>query len=472
MRNLKLSRYLVVTEPFAERKELPLKQIIFSTRTTKTWICDAETWQAIAGGKLSQLSSKLINELRTAEILVPSEQNELAEILNQNRTGIINNSTLYLVVQPTATCQLGCGYCGQQHTPQGLSLADQERFLDRARKQLSSGQYNTLEIGWFGGEPLLGLPVMRSLSPQLKELAQQFGCDYSATITTNGLRLTTEVAEELSREHNVTNLEVTLDGTDIYHDARRHSKKGLPTFWTIFNNVLSVVGRDDLNLKIGLRCNVDRRNWDGVVPLLHLLVQEGIHNRIEKFYVASIHSWGNDVDDIAPDPEEFAAWQIAWFAEMAKLGFNVGLIPKRNEVVCMAVQPDSALVDAYGNLFNCTEVSYVPTYEIETAPNQKRNLYAIGDLRRGEEPGKRELLSSFYDKVEMGEYPCNSCNMLPTCGGACPKQWLEGIKPCPPAKYNMKERLILQYLLSTLTLREVSLETEGQNTEKQLSVNM
>jgi uncharacterized protein len=157
---------------------------------------------------------------------------------------------------------------------------------------------------------------------------------------------------------------------------------------------------------------------------------------------------------------------------MAKLGFNVGLIPKRNKVVCMAVQPDSALVDAYGNLFNCTEVSYVPTYEIETDSSEKRNRYAIGDLRRGEDPKQREVLSSFYDKVETGEYPCHSCNMLPTCGGACPKQWLEGIKPCPPAKYNIKERLILQYLLSTFTLREVSLETESQHTEQQLSVKM
>lgn len=456
--DLKVSRYLVVTEPFTERQQLSLKQIILSTRTNKTWICDAETWKAIAEGKFSQLSSQMINDLIKAEILVSSEQDELAEILAQNRAAITNYNTLYLVVQPSAACQLGCGYCGQQHTPQGLSLANSERFLELARQKLSNGCYSSLEVSWFGGEPLLGLPLIHSLSPKFKKLAQEFRCNYYAKLVTNGLRLTVDVAEELSREYNVKYVEVTLDGTDIYHDARRYSKKGSPTFWTIFNNISSVVRHDNLNLKIGIRCNVDRRNRDGVVPLLHLLVKEGIHQRIETFYVAPVHPWGNDVDDIAPDPEEFAAWQIAWFAEMVKLGFNVGLIPQRNELVCMAVQPDSVLVDAYGNLFNCTEVSYVPTYEVETASHEKRNIYAIGDLHRGEDPKQRELLSSFYDRVEKGEYPCHSCNMLPTCGGSCPKQWLERIKPCPPAKYNIKERLILKYLLSTLTLCEVSLE--------------
>jgi uncharacterized protein len=86
-------------------------------------------------------------------------------------------------------------------------------------------------------------------------------------------------------------------------------------------------------------------------------------------------------------------------------------------------------------------VSYVPAYG---TPNK----FAIGDLARGEEAGRRELLGSFNERVGRGEYPCSSCRMLPVCGGACPKSWLEGYEPCPSALYNIEDRLLLAYALT------------------------
>jgi uncharacterized protein len=41
--------------------------------------------------------------------------------------------------------------------------------------------------------------------------------------------------------------------------------------------------------------------------------------------------------------------------------------------------------------------------------------------------------------------------MLPVCGGACPKQWHEGRAPCPSAKKNLGERLMLALALSQLS---------------------
>ncbi len=128
-------------------------------------------------------------------------------------------------------------------------------------------------------------------------------------------------------------MEVTLDVAPEFHDARRISKgRGSPTFWKIFNNLVAVCGIEDLGLQVGLRCNVDRRNKDGVQPLIDLLVKQGMQNKLEKFYVAPVHPWGNDVTGAA-DPAEFASWRIHWFAELARLGFKVGLISARTTVV-------------------------------------------------------------------------------------------------------------------------------------------
>ncbi|RME86744.1 MAG: SPASM domain-containing protein, partial [Planctomycetota bacterium] len=86
-------------------------------------------------------------------------------------------------------------------------------------------------------------------------------------------------------------------------------------------------------------------------------------------------------------------------------------------------------------------VSYVPTYERE----EEKNIFAVGNLRKGVEETKRERLGNFYHEIEKGLHPCKSCLFLPVCGGACPKLWKEGSCPCPSFKFNMKERLMLYY---------------------------
>ena len=161
----------------------------------------------------------------------------------------------------------------------------------------------------------------------------------------------------------------------------------------------------------------------------------GIQERIT-YYVAPVHAWGNDADAAALSPEDFAALEIQWFCDMIRLGFRPGLLPGRKHIVCMAVQPDSILVDATGTLFNCTEVPYVPAYG---SPNQ----FAIGDVTTGEHLERRNLLGDFNTRVQNAEYSCSRCPMLPVCGGACPKAWLEGDKPCPSTLHNIGSRLLL-----------------------------
>jgi uncharacterized protein len=137
----------------------------------------------------------------------------------------------------------------------------------------------------------------------------------------------------------------------------------------------------------------------------------------------------------------FADWEIRWFVEMAELGFGLALLPKRRPIVCFAVLPTAELVDANGELFNCTEVSYVPKYG-------RPNEYAIGTVAGGEQPGRRQRLALFNERVGRGGYDCSECRMLPVCGGCCPKLWEEGITPCPTPKFNIETRLLLRYALA------------------------
>lgn len=439
---MKLSFYHVVSPVFFDERDERSKRAIFATRTANLRVIDEKSWESIGSGRFDELSPEILAELVDIEFLVPEDENELQTILDRNESARWQDDDLYLVVQPTAYCQLGCHYCGQSHSPDRLSEEDANRLLDRTREKLKTGRFKSLSIGWFGGEPLAGLPVIRSLTPKLQSLAAEFGCSYRAKIVTNGLALTPNIARELIEELKIDSIEITLDGTAEFHDLRRMQKNGHPTFEKIFTNLVNLAYEPDLNASLIVRCNVDRQNVESVSPLLELLAFVGLQERIS-FYVAPIHSWGNDADARGLSKEEFAGREIVWLNEMIELGFTPNPLPERVPIVCMALQPAAELVDARGNIFNCTEVSYVPAYG---SPNR----YAIDHLSGETMPGNREILGDFNEKINQGVYPCSTCRMLPVCGGSCPKSWLEGHPACPIAKYNIEQRLLLAYALSRL----------------------
>jgi uncharacterized protein len=440
--NVKLSRYHVVTQPFFDQTGLQFKRVLFATRTSSVCVIDDESWILLETGKFNQLSQTMLLDLIEMELLVPIDDDELMTILDRNDAAAQDDDTLFFSVQPTAMCQLGCHYCGQEHRNQQMSELDQERLLERARIKLSERSFRTFGITWFGAEPLIGLPVIRNLAPKFRALAAEFGCAYESKMVTNGLALTDSVATELVRDFDVRLIEITIDGLAEFHDARRMQKSGMPTFDKIFENTIAIARRTDLEVYISVRCNVDAQNYESVTPLLAKFAAAGVQDRIN-FYVAPIHSWGNDAHTRSLSADEFAAWEIKWMSDKFQLGFSTKLIPGRQPITCMATRPHSELVDADGLIYNCTEVSYVPAYG---TPNE----YAIEHLNGQAMAGTRARLGDFTDRVRRGEFSCPSCRMLPVCGGACPKAWQEGLEPCPSAKRNIEQRLLLGYAMSRI----------------------
>jgi uncharacterized protein len=439
---MKLSRYHAASRPFTDDRTGRRRRVVFATRTAEARVIDEEAWSLVENRRIDELPMDIIHELIDTELLIPEDEDELETILARNRAEIEDDDNLYIVLQPAAWCQLGCDYCGQKHFHKHLNAADQRKVADRIREKLARKPFQTLELSWFGGEPLTGLKVMRSLTPMLVEAAASYGVAYTAKVVTNGVSLSSTVATELVVELGVGAIEVTIDGDASYHDRRRHTKAGNGTFDKIYGNVVTLARRDDIEVNLTVRCNVDRRNAEGVSPLLRRLAEDGVAERIG-FYVAPIHAWGNDAHLKSFSHQEFAELEIGWFAESIELGFRPSLLPRRRPIVCLAVSPDAEVIDANGEIFNCTEVSYVPAYG-------RPNRFAIGDLQSGVAEEKRLQLGSFNERIGRGEYQCGECPMLPVCGGRCPKLWQEGIVPCPTAKFNIGERLLMKYAMSRI----------------------
>ncbi len=121
-------------------------------------------------------------------------------------------------------CNMRCGYCfadgGSYHT------ARDYMSLDVAKKAVdfliqNSGGRKSLEIDFFGGEPLLNLDVIKDTVEYAKERAAESGKEFSFTLTTNCVLLDDETIEYLNKE--MYNVVLSIDGRKKTHDSVRKS---------------------------------------------------------------------------------------------------------------------------------------------------------------------------------------------------------------------------------------------------------
>ena len=439
----KLSRYIVIGDRSRDLSNNSEFHMLYSTRSGICFNISERNLEHLYTGEIDQLSESFLEELKTNKILVPEKEDELSIVINENNAEIQTTKTLYQVIQPSAWCQLDCGYCGQRHSKKLMSRTAQDNFLERFKNRLKMGNYTHSEICWFGAEPTAGINVMRDFSPKLQEISDNYNCTYSARIVTNGMTLTPKLANELYYLHKIKEAEITLDGTSNFHNKRRFTKLGKDSFNQI---LLNIINSSKLSkLKIVVRCNVDKENATSVNALIRLLHKNDLQDRIQ-FYTAPIHSWGNDAHKKSLSIEKYAKMELNWMALQIRLGFKVGLLPPRKKIVCMAVRRDSELIDAQDYSFNCTEVSQVPAYG---TPNSYATRLPGEDKFINSE--NANTLSKFNENVKNGKRDqCHNCRMLPVCGGSCPKAWEDGHPPCPATKYNIESRLNLVYAMNKI----------------------
>lgn len=440
----KLSKYIATTELDENNK------LIYSTRTGEFIKLKSETFNFISQNKLDGICNDTLLALFNSEILVQNEEDEFKTIINSFETASQTNSDIFnYTIQPSANCQLGCEYCGQIHEKLNLTNHQSEKIFQYLKTQIEKNDYKGIHITWYGAEPLMGMDSIRYLSEKLIEFSKSKGIKYDAFIITNGLAMKENIFEELAK-YNITNYQITLDGTEQYHDNSRFTKKKGKTFKPILKNIISAVNNptyEEKKCNILIRCNVHKENYIDINNLIEELYRLNIHDRISMEF-APIHDWGNNNadDEIGLLPEEFAKMEIEYMLKLRKLGFKNKsiLLPQRKLNTCMVTNKNSELIDAKGRISYCWETPYTPEFDYENSP------FIIGNIKDPSNKKDREELplGNWYQDIKEKKHGtwCSGCNFLPVCGGSCPINWYKGNPACPSYKFNIEDRLVMQYL--------------------------
>jgi uncharacterized protein len=261
-----LTRYHVSQNIFDQNKNENIS-LLFNSQNGEMVAIDQQDYQKITQRKFSDMSDSTFQFLKEKKFLTNKNPiEELDIVISENEKAMNSEETLYIIIQPTEYCQLGCGYCGQSHSKK--SMTDPYRVIEFIKGKIVEHHPKKLLIGWFGSEPLSGLSTLLLISSQLKKYCKNNKIDFNSKIVTNGLALTPKVAKLLEEEASCTFAEVTLDGSGPYHNQRRHLKSGAPSFDIIYNNIKEILTRDDNNFQISIRCNTDATNKEGVDELI------------------------------------------------------------------------------------------------------------------------------------------------------------------------------------------------------------
>ncbi len=325
---------------------------------------------------------------------------------------------LKIDIATTNKCNFSCTYCYERDSNKGSQITPmkKENFAKELKNyityMLENYSIKVLQIVWFGGEPLLEFPLITSINKDLIKLASNFNIEYSNIIVTNGYLINEKVAKNLS-DQNVRHVQITLDGTESFHNEKRKLINGGKTYSKILDGISYLLSN---KIKVLVRINVDRSNKESIFSLIDDLYRKYKEYVLAKklfLNIARIFGYEKSLSISEFDPVYNELWIKA-----AQYGFfEPSLETAREGVFCNAERDtiDSLVIDIFGKVYKCWNYVFINDANYSTLKEMSENNFTM--ISRNKERLK------YVEKVSLLNINggnCLSCNYLPYCQGLCP----------------------------------------------------
>lgn len=314
-----------------------------------------------------------------------------------------NPDNISYTVVLTNKCNCKCKYCFEQESAGRIDI-DTDKTLEFIFRELRKNpNLKTMNITWFGGEPLLNINAIETISDKLLPYLDERKVRYEATIITNGIMLN-KLSCEFYKKYQIRHIQVTLDGTqNVYSEYKGVSAE---RFSTVLNN-LEQIGNMSERPSIGIRLNCDKHNVESLFELTDMLLIKGF-DKFCSFYPAQIYT-GSDSDLSDREFFNFRMRYIRFLMEHGVIDNLSKYLPKSRIGSCGYIQRGSYTIDSDGTLKKC-----------------ERNVgdanCVIGNVSNG----------LYYNDVERDFQrndvldQCMNCSIYPICRGGCKKMRMDG----------------------------------------------
>ena len=232
-------------------------------------------------------------------VLEDYNETEILDNLRDKLRPIIDDKYLKecydFIVYPTTTCNARCFYCYEnpmKKMPMSLDMADR---VTRYIMKKAPNKEKELHLRWFGGEPLFNMKVMRYIMNMVKAN----GYHISTSIISNAYLFNEKIVKEAVEEWNLTNIQVTIDGTEeVYNKAKNYIYKNQDEV-SPFKKVIENVGfLCESGINVSIRMNTDMYNADDLKELTRLLAEKyGHYNNLSTYCYAIFDDPNNPRSD-------------------------------------------------------------------------------------------------------------------------------------------------------------------------------
>lgn len=382
---------------FIDIKLSNFETLFFSTKTNTILIVDNDVAERFLSSvwTISERERWLYGGF-----LVENHLDERSEIYQKFKNAK-ENKNLSLIICPTLGCNLRCGYCyeGSQSEIEFMKDSVADDIIEFVRK----GSYENIALTWYGGEPLLAVDRILDLQRKIGSIAKIA----SSSIITNGVLLTPEVFSKLTKV-GIDRFQITLDGSEQYHDSRRvtHSMGG--TFAKIVSNLRNI----NCSLHyLSLRVNVDKSNAESFLDLMDFFSKDEVLRKyIGVLYPARVTAWPTlpkKWKDLCLNNDEFNEYYFELADKVYALyGLNLIKLPETKNMYCGASADNSYVVGPSGELYKCWISVGNPKATVGNIANQNIDI----------NPSEKKFWNEWdISKIET----CSKCKFLPLCMGGC-----------------------------------------------------
>jgi uncharacterized protein len=365
-----------------------------------------------------------------------TEREQLQEYFTTLREG---HDAMRLTVLTTLQCNFACDYCFQgdhgdyNKTAAKMSLETSARVARWTEERFDALNPTTFTLTFFGGEPLINLPVMYDLAEKLWTATEARGIRMMIVIITNGLLLTPELVDRL-KPFGLTGVKITLDGDRDTHNRMRPLRGGQGTFDRIIHNIRQVA--DKCSVSIG--GNFDASSVDSYPALLDFLREQDFADKLRRVSFKPIIREQSASTTSAPAPAGSKFIPLSVVGQPAKpLNGTCMTSAGGGTSVCdschfldekMAVLRDETKKRGFPTIDGVhmgpcqihQQHAYTigPTGDLYACPGFTGDpKQSTGHIDGRSDPSRNRALENFEKLAAWKE--CNDCAFIPVCAGGC-----------------------------------------------------
>lgn len=364
---------------------------------------DGIAWMQSFGGRDD--GSEYHRTLLQNGCIVNTNINETVQLIKEERATYKRpySDMAHFMIVPGLGCNYHCYYCFERawnlDKTCRMSKEVEEAIVALLDAHIKHGAKRCF-VEWFGGEPLLYLDELVSLSGRLIERCDAMGIPYGASITTNGSLLSDSVLNDLVKAR-VSGAQITVDGP---RNQYCRAKGATPQqFDDVINNIRLAC---NVLKRVTIRINTDGTNYDEIKELVdYLLKEKGLEGKV-RLWIAPIRSLDSPVEATSLRDVELLLRSIEHYCEKSYPQQRFyHRTPRRISASCGRLCASSISVGPRGELYACDE--HVGHPELE-----------IGNIVTGETYPAAESVAA---KMRMLQHDrqCLACKFLPLCLGGC-----------------------------------------------------